>query len=121
MRPEDSRFESDSGDANILRGPTLRKSRQATGLTSDLRRSCYHPTRGAGISRAARAAKLPSPAPDEADQGVRPLSPTWRGMTMSPIDPQDDPLTGTAGGQEPAEQKKHRASRSCTPMTCIRT
>ena len=25
---------------------------------------------------------------------------------MSPIDPQDDPLTGTAGGQEPAEQKK---------------
>ena len=25
---------------------------------------------------------------------------------MSPIDPQDDPVIGTAGGQEPAEQKK---------------
>ena len=29
-----------------------------------------------------------------------------KGMKMSPIDPQDDPLTGTVGGQEPAAEKK---------------
>src|SRR6202007_2163050 len=64
------------------------------------------------ISRAMRTGELPSPALDEADQGRQAAKPEavhqakWKGVTMNPVDPQTDPLTGAVSGKaRTAEQK----------------